>query len=38
MDAIHIGAAIVCGAEVFITVDIRQREAAKTMGITVVSQ
>jgi uncharacterized protein len=37
MDAIHIGAAIVCGAEVFITADIRQQEAARAMGITVVS-
>jgi len=37
MDAIHIGAAIVCGADVFITADIRQREAARAMGIAVVS-
>ncbi len=37
MDAIHIGAAIVCGAEVFITADLRQQEAARAMGITVVS-
>lgn len=37
MDAIHIGAAIACGADVFITANIRQREAAKAMGITVVS-
>jgi hypothetical protein len=37
MDAIHIGAAIVCGADVFITADIRQREAARAMGIAVVT-
>lgn len=37
MDAIHIGAAIVCGADVFITADIRQREAAGAMGISVVT-
>ncbi len=37
MDAIHIGAAIACGADVFITADIRQREAARAMGIAVVS-
>ncbi|MDO9067566.1 MAG: type II toxin-antitoxin system VapC family toxin, partial [Deltaproteobacteria bacterium] len=37
MDAIHIGAAIACGADVFITADIRQREAARAMGLTVVS-
>jgi predicted nucleic acid-binding protein len=37
MDSIHIGAAIVCGAEVFITADIRQREAARAMGIAVVT-
>lgn len=35
MDAIHIGAAIACAAEVFITVDSRQRAAAAGMGLKV---
>lgn len=37
MDAIHIGAALTCGADIFITADIRQREAAALMGLKVIS-
>jgi len=37
MDALHIGAAIACEADVFITADIRQREAAQALGVTVVA-
>lgn len=36
MDAIHIGAAIECGAQAFITADKRQADAARAMGLEVV--
>lgn len=35
MDAIHIGAAITCAADMFITADSRQRTAAAGMGLKV---
>jgi len=37
MDASHIGAALVCGAEVFITADTRLCQAAAGLGIQVVA-
>ena len=37
MDAIHIGAALACSAEVFVSADKRQCDAAKKSGLTVVS-
>lgn len=37
MDAIHIGAALVCGADVFISADARQCQAAVGLGIQVVA-
>jgi predicted nucleic acid-binding protein len=37
MDAIHIGAALVCGAEVFLSADTRQCQAAAGLGIQVVA-
>lgn len=37
MDAIHIGAAIACEAECFITADARQGEAAKAIGLQTVA-
>lgn len=37
MDAIHIGAALACSAEVFVSADKRQCDAAKQSGLTVVS-
>lgn len=37
MDAIHIGAALACSAEVFVSADKRQCDAAKNSGLTVVS-
>jgi len=33
MDAIHIGAALACEADVFVTTDVRQRDAATAMGL-----
>jgi len=33
MDAIHIGAALACEADVFVTADVRQRDAAMAMGL-----
>ncbi len=35
MDSIHIGAALACAADVFVTADVRQREAAKSLGLRV---
>ena len=37
MDAIHIGAALACSAEVFVSADRRQCDAAKHVGLTVVA-
>lgn len=37
MDSIHLGAAIVCGADVFVSADARQCEAAQRQGLDVVS-
>jgi Predicted nucleic acid-binding protein, contains PIN domain len=37
MDAIHIGAALVCGADVFLSADTRQCQAAAGLGIQVVA-
>ena len=37
MDAIHLGAALACTAEVFISADARQCRAAKAFGLQVVS-
>lgn len=37
MDAIHIGAAVVCEAEVFVSADARQCKAARALGLKVVS-
>lgn len=37
MDAIHIGAALACSAEVFLSADRRQCAAAKQAGLTVVT-
>jgi uncharacterized protein len=36
MDALHIGAALGCSAEVFISADSRQCDAAKALGLEVV--
>lgn len=36
MDAIHIGAALTCAADIFITADKRQRDAATAMGLKVI--
>jgi len=36
MDAIHLGAALACAAEIFITADIRQSQAAQGMGLQVI--
>ena len=35
MDAIHLGAAVVCAAEVFISADARQCRAAEALGLKV---
>ncbi len=37
MDAIHLGAAIVCEAEIFISADLRQCSAARALGLRVVT-
>ncbi|MBI2959242.1 MAG: type II toxin-antitoxin system VapC family toxin [Betaproteobacteria bacterium] len=37
MDAIHLGAALECEAEVFVSADARQRAAAKSMGLRVIA-
>ena len=37
MDAIHIGAAQVCEADVFVSTDTRQCEAARGVGLQVVA-
>ena len=37
MDVIHIGAALACSAEVFVSADRRQCDAAKHVGLTVVA-
>lgn len=37
MDAIHIGAALVCAADAFISADVRQRAAARLLGLQVVA-
>lgn len=37
MDAIHIGAAMACAAELFVSADIRQCEAARAVGLQVVA-
>lgn len=37
MDAIHIGAALVCAAEVFVSADARQCATAKTLGLQVIA-
>ena len=37
MDAIHLGAAVVCAAEVFISADARQCAAARGLGLKVVA-
>lgn len=37
MDAIHLGAAVVCDAEVFISADARQCAAAQGLGVKVVA-
>ncbi|EQD56309.1 hypothetical protein B2A_05319 [mine drainage metagenome] len=37
MDAIHLGAALVCSAEVFVSADARQCQAAKSLGLKVVA-
>lgn len=37
MDAIHIGAALVCGADVFLSANTRQCQAAAGLGIQVVA-
>lgn len=34
MDAIHIGAALACEADVFVTAAVRQRDAAMAMGLS----
>jgi predicted nucleic acid-binding protein len=36
MDAIHVGAAVECGAQAFITADRQQASAARAMGLEVV--
>ena len=36
MDAIHVGAAIECGAQAFVTADRQQASAARAMGLEVV--
>ena len=35
MDAIHLGAAVVCGADIFVSADNRQCAAARATGLTV---
>jgi len=37
VDAIHLGAALVCGADVFISADARQYQAAAGLGIQVIA-
>lgn len=37
MDSLHVAAAIVCGADVFISADVRQCAAAKHLGLEVVA-
>lgn len=37
MDAVHIGGAVVCGADAFISADARQRAAASRFGLRVVA-
>lgn len=37
MDAIHVAAALVCGADVFVSADTRQCEAAERLGLEVVA-
>lgn len=37
MDAIHLGAALACAAEVFVSADARQCEAAERFGLRVVA-
>lgn len=37
MDAIHVGAALVCGADVFVSADARQCEAALHLGLETVA-
>lgn len=37
MDAIHLGAALACAAEVFVSADARQCAAAKQLGLQVVA-
>jgi predicted nucleic acid-binding protein len=37
MDAVHVGAALVCGAEVFVSADARQCAAAAHFGLQVVA-
>jgi predicted nucleic acid-binding protein len=37
MDAIHIGAALVCAADAFISADVRQCAAARLLGLQVVA-
>lgn len=36
MDAIHLGTAIVCSADVFLSADTRQCQAAESMGLQVI--
>lgn len=36
MDAIHVGAALVSGAEVFVSADVRQCAAARALGLKVI--
>ena len=36
MDAIHVGAALICQAEAFISADARQCEAARSLGLQVI--
>jgi hypothetical protein len=37
MDAVHIGSALVCGADVFVSSDARQSAAASRFGLRVVT-
>ena len=37
MDAVHIGSALVCGADVFVSADARQSAAAERLGLRVVT-
>lgn len=37
MDAIHVGAALDCGADAFVSADVRQCAAARTLGLQVVA-